>query len=191
MERTLRCLFCGEGQNVGVGLMWDFRSFLGHRRTSGWIVAILGAWFVYGINSLIFSDVTAIWFLVSIGPTFALVLHMPESVMSRNRAVIGGHLISALVGVLCAKLIASPTLAAGIAIGVSMGLMAATHCDHPAGTATALIPVLGGPEVQALGWWYVMMPVATNVAALLAFTAAYRAIGGIISTPRANRLEDT
>jgi CBS domain-containing membrane protein len=49
-------------------------------------------------------------------------------------------------------------------------VMTAMHylrCIHPPGGATALVAVMGGPNIQSLGYHYVIMPVLLNVMVLL------------------------
>jgi CBS-domain-containing membrane protein len=50
--------------------------------------------------------------------------------------------------------------------------MHATRTLHPPGGATALIAVIGGEKIHALGFAYVLMPVAAGVAILLVVALA-------------------
>ena len=76
--------------------------------------------------------------------------------------LVGGHLVSALVGVTCQKLIQNPILASSLAIAVAMLLMHHLRCIHPPGGATAVTAVIGGEQVEALGYVFVILPVFFN-----------------------------
>ena len=46
------------------------------------------------------------------------------------------------------------------------------HCLHPPSAATALIAVLGGPEVHAIGWQFCYEVVAINAALMVVLAIA-------------------
>lgn len=102
-------------------------------------------------------------FLVaSMGASAVLLFAVPHGQLSQPWAVLAGHVISALAGVLSAKLVTDPYLASACAVGLAIGLMHQGKCIHPPGGATALTAVIGGPSVEALGWGYVLFPVLTS-----------------------------
>jgi CBS-domain-containing membrane protein len=81
---------------------------------------------------------------------------------------VGGHVLSALVGVACQQALGPwPWLAAAAAVATAIALMHATRTLHPPGGATALIAVIGGEKIHALGFTYAIMPVGAGVAILL------------------------
>jgi len=77
-------------------------------------------------------------------------------------------MVSALVGVSCAKYIPDPSLAAALAVGFAMVAMTTMRCIHPPGGATAMVAVLGGDPIQQLGYGFVFQPVMVNVLIVLA-----------------------
>lgn len=104
----------------------------------------------------------------SMGASVILLFAAPHGAMSQPWAVFGGHLISALIGVACARWLgAEPILAGSLAVALSLAAMYSLRCLHPPGGATALYAVLGGPAVQSLGFAYVLSPVLLDVAVLL------------------------
>lgn len=108
----------------------------------------------------------------SFGASAVLVFGAPSSPLARARNVLGGHLLSALVGVACARLLGdTPWLASGLAVGTSIALMSATGTLHPPGGATALIAVTGGEGIRQLGFFYALVPCLTGALLLLALAA--------------------
>lgn len=115
-----------------------------------------------------FLDTGPALFLVgSMGASAVLLFATSHSPLAQPWALIGGHLLSGLIGVTCHQLLSDPVWAAAAAVSLSILTMHFLHCLHPPGGATALIPVLGGQDVTALGYSFVVMPLALNVLILL------------------------
>lgn len=105
--------------------------------------------------------------IASMGASSVLLFAAPHGTLSQPWAVLGGHTISAVVGVSCGLLIANQYYAAAIAVGISIGCMHYLRCLHPPGGATALVAVIGGNEVQSLGYQFVVEPVLINASVLV------------------------
>jgi CBS domain-containing membrane protein len=105
-----------------------------------------------------------------IGASAVLLFAVPASPLAQPRAVIGGNVVSALVGVSCAILIPWPALAAAAAVAGAIAAMALLRCLHPPGGAVALTAVIGGPAVTALGYGFALEPIA--LCSILAVAAA-------------------
>jgi CBS domain-containing membrane protein len=107
-------------------------------------------------------------FLVgSFGATSVLIYGIINSPFAQPRNLIGGHIISAVVGVTVSYLIPVPWLAAALAVSTSIVLMQITKTLHPPGGATALIAIIGSGKIKNLGYWYVISPILTGVIILL------------------------
>ena len=78
----------------------------------------------------------------------------------RSRNLIGGHTLSALVGVSAWLLLGPllPWLAAALAVSTAIAVMHLTRTLHPPGGATALIAVIGSEQIHALGYLFVLIP---------------------------------
>jgi CBS-domain-containing membrane protein len=95
----------------------------------------------------------------SLGASAILVYGAVRSPFSQPRNLIGGHIVSGLVGVACYQFFGGTLwLAAGIAVAFAAIAMMATKTLHPPGGATALIAVIGGPKIHALGFLYALVP---------------------------------
>ena len=112
--------------------------------------------------------------LGSMGASAVLLFAAPHGALSQPWPVLGGHLVSALVGVTCARWLGSePMLAASLAVALAIAAMYSLRCLHPPGGATAMYAVLGGETVHALGYGYLFSPVLLNVVVLLAVAFNY------------------
>ncbi|MBI4988741.1 MAG: HPP family protein [Rhodocyclales bacterium] len=105
--------------------------------------------------------------IASMGSSAVLLFAVFHSPLSQPWALVGGHLASAAIGVLCAHHIPNPIVAAAAALGFAMLAMHWLRCLHPPAGATAVFAVIGGQPIQALGWGYVFSVVGANVAVLL------------------------
>lgn len=135
-------------------------------------IALVGAlgMMVTGAQDLVFL-------IGSFGASAVLLHGVPASPLSQPRNLLGGHVVSALVGVTAFQLVGDiPWLAAAAAVALAMMAMQATRTVHPPGGATALIAVLGPASVHKLGYMYVLAPVAAGAGVMLAVAILVNAI---------------
>jgi CBS-domain-containing membrane protein len=137
----------------------DWRAILAG--AAGGAVAI-GAMEFFAMRSSM--PVMAVPFATSI----VLVLGSPEVEAAQPRALIGGHLLATLIGLLVVKLIGPEPWAAAVAVGLAMIAMHATRTFHPpAGIDPLLVVVNNAP------WSFVLLPVAAGALMLAAFAYAW------------------
>lgn len=111
----------------------------------------------------------------SMGATAVLLFAVPHGALSQPWAVLVGHVASAAVGVTCCRFIPDSELAAACAVGISIGVMHYLRAIHPPGGATALTAVIGGPQVQDLGYSFIVAPVLINSALMVIAAVALNA----------------
>lgn len=112
------------------------------------------------------SDV--VYLIGSFGASSVLIYGVIQSPLAQPRNLVGGHIISAIVGVTIVKFVPDILwLMAALSVSISIVLMQLTKTLHPPGGATALIAVTGSTEIKNLGYWYVVMPVLSGVLILL------------------------
>lgn len=104
----------------------------------------------------------------SFGATSVLIFGAIQSPLSQPRNLIGGHVISALIGVSIQIFLPEIIwITAPLAVATSIVVMQITKTLHPPGGATALIAVIGSEKVKALGYLYVLTPVLSSTLILL------------------------
>jgi CBS domain-containing membrane protein len=96
-----------------------------------------------------------VFLAASMGASTILVIAIHHSPLSQPWAVIGGHLVGALSGLLAAALISNPVLACMLAMALTVLLQMALRCLHAPGGGTALLPILGGAALRAEGFGFV------------------------------------
>ncbi len=114
------------------------------------------------------------------GASAVLVFGAPNSPLAKPRNVIGSHVLCALTGVFFAHTFSTCVpLAAACAVATAIVIMLITGTVHPPGGATALIAVIGGPQIEHLGYLFAIVPCFTGslivvVAAMLCNAAGLR-----------------
>lgn len=104
----------------------------------------------------------------SFGASAVLVFGAIHSPLAQPRNVVGGHCLSALVGVTSQMAFGYiPWLAACVAVSCAILVMQATKTVHPPGGASALIAVVGGEPVHQLGYSYAFNPCLLGACILL------------------------
>lgn len=131
--------------------------------------SFLGILAVYALGHLHDLRLEDSLFLVgSFGASAVLLYGIPTSPYAQPRNVIGGHILSAIIGVSCVTIFtAYPAVVAALAVALSLVVMHLTRTVHPPGGATALIAVVGGESIHSLGYWFVLTPIALGAGLML------------------------
>lgn len=123
----------------------------------------------------------AIWFLAILtqsleqalliapfGASCVLLFALPSSPLARPRNVIGGHFLSALVGLLVLTLLGDGALACGIGVGLAIAVMQFTGTVHPPAGGNPLVVIMTGA-----GWSFLALPVLAGTIALVLLAWVY------------------
>lgn len=136
-----------------------FWSFLG---------SFLGIGLIAFIQSIYLTENDNLFLIGSFGASSVLIYGVIQSPLAQPRNLIGGHVVSALIGVTVFQLLPDIVwLTAPLAVSLSIIAMQYTKTLHPPGGATALIAVTGSEKIKTLGYLYVLFPVLTGVIILL------------------------
>ncbi len=158
-----------------------------------WIGAFLGIAALSYLHFNICLTSTDIEMLVgSFGASAVLIYGAPKSPLAQPRNLIGGHVLSALIGVACYKLLGTGIasvlaesdsfigaacytflgtpqmwIASSFAVATAIAAMHATKTLHPPGGATALIAVMASEKIHNLGFLYALIPVGAGALIML------------------------
>lgn len=135
------------------------------------VVVGLGGALAIGILYALTVDLELVTcFAAPLGATCALVFGLPTAPVSQPRNVIGGHILSALAGLVVFSVSGQTTwLTMALAIGLAMVAMAVTRTYHPPGAVTALLPVL--QEITSFTW--ALAPVGLGAALMVVIAVLY------------------
>lgn len=111
--------------------------------------------------------------VASMGASAVLLFAVPHSPLAQPWPVLGGHLLSAVVGVAVALAVPQPLVAGPLAVALAVLVMHYARCIHPPGGATALSAVLLGAAVHDVGFGYVLRPVGLDALAIVLAAVAW------------------
>jgi CBS-domain-containing membrane protein len=100
--------------------------------------------------------------------SIVMVLGTPSAEPAQPRALIGGHLISTLVGLLVVKITGPSAWAAALAVGLAMIAMHLTNTFHPPAGIDPLVVVTNN-----MSWSFLVAPVAIGAVLLVLFAFAW------------------
>lgn len=133
-----------------------------------WLGSVIGIAACGWLSTLYFEPRDATLLIGSFGASAVLVYAAIKSPLAQPRNLIGGHVISALVGVAVYQSMGYVVwIAAAMAVSLAIVAMLITKTLHPPGGATALIAVIGGPEIHQLGYMYALLPSGLGALVLL------------------------
>ena len=175
LKRTVRVSKYIIYKETLVDFKEHFWSFLG---------AFVGIGLIGFCQSFILTKDENIFLIGSFGASSVLIYGAIQSPLSQPRNLIGGHLISAFIGVavyrICPDII---WLTAPLAVALSIVLMQITKTLHPPGGATALIAIIGSEKIKSLGFIYIFSPVLTDALILLAVALIFNNITSLRKYP--------
>ena len=133
-----------------------------------WIGSFLGILAISYFHQDFLDDKDLTLVVGSFGASAVLVYGAVNSPLSQPRNLVGGHLISAIIGVISFKFLSGTImLCSAFAVATSILAMQLTLTLHPPGGATALIAVIGSNQIHELGFFYVLVPVTSGALILL------------------------
>lgn len=135
------------------------------------VTALVSGWLLHPAGLLL-----AI--VAPMGASAVLVFAVPASPLAQPWPVVGGNVISALVGIAVASLVPDQEMAAGIAVAAAILAMSLTRSLHPPGGAAALTAVIGGPAIASAGYAFAFVPVGVNAVMLAIMGIAFHRFSG-------------
>ncbi len=138
-----------------------------------WIGAFSGIALVAYCNMKIIASTDMLLLIASFGASAVLIYGAVKSPLAQPRNLLGGHVLSAVIGVACFKFFYfNPWFASALAVSSAIAVMHITKTLHPPGGATALIAVIGSDQIHSLGFLYAVVPVGAGALLMLGVALA-------------------
>jgi CBS-domain-containing membrane protein len=112
------------------------------------------------------------------GASCVLLFSVPESPLSQPKNVIGGHLVSSLVGVVFIYMWPVTPVTLALAVGLAITLMSLMKVTHPPAGADPIVIILG-----AKGFSFLLFPVLSGSILLVVVAFIFHRITGIHTYP--------
>lgn len=91
------------------------------------------------------------------GATCVLAFGVPASPLAQPRNIIGGHIISTLIGLLIFYLFGNEWYSLALGVGLAIAIMQVTSTTHPPAGADPIVVILGAESL-----FFVVSPVLTG-----------------------------
>ena len=112
--------------------------------------------------------VIALLLIPPFGASCVLVFGVPASPFARPQNVIGGHVISAAMGLAAVSLFGAGALGMAIGVGLAIASMMVSDTVHPPAGANPIVVALAAP-----GWSFLLAPVLAGAVVIVMLGAAY------------------
>ena len=156
------------------------------------IGAFIGIGIIAFIQNYQFSKDENIFLIGSLGASSVLIYGAIQSPLAQPRNLIGGHFISALIGVTVFKIFPDIIwINAPLAVSLSIVVMQVTKTLHPPGGATALIAIIGSEKIKTLGYWYAFSPILSGAIILYLVALIFNNMTPNRKYPTSNRFTRT
>ena len=133
-----------------------------------WFGAVTGVGTCGYLSARFFEPRDLTLLIGSFGASAVLVYAAIKSPLAQPRNLVGGHILAGLIGVTCYKFFGDTLWIAGaLAASLAIVVMLLTKTLHPPAGATALIAVIGGDKIHALGFLYALVPAGLGAMVLL------------------------
>jgi len=129
-----------------------------------------------GAIAFFLMEVIADWagyplIVVPFATSIVLVLGTPEAAPAQPRALIGGHLVATIIGLLVVKVTGPQLWAAAVAVGLAMFAMHLTRTFHPPAGIDPLVVVSNDMSLS-----FLIAPVLVGACLLAAFAWFWRVL---------------
>ncbi|MGE3868163.1 MAG: HPP family protein [Pseudorhodoplanes sp.] len=133
-----------------------------------WVAGAAGGAVAIGVMEYLSATWAFPLAVIPFATSIVLVMGTPDAKPAQPRALVGGHLISALVGLMVVKLTGPQSWAAALAVGLAMLAMHETGTFHPPAGINPLLIV-----VNDLSWGFMLVPVGAGAVLLALFAFAW------------------
>lgn len=143
---------------------------MAHRLRAG-LVAGLGAALAIGAMEWLSVAMRYPLAVIPFATSIVLVIALPNSRPAQPRALVGGHLVTTLIGLIVVKVAGPHAWAAAAAVGFAIAAMFVTDTLHPPAGINPLLVVSND-----LSWPFLLAPVFAGALMLLAFAFVWHRV---------------
>lgn len=117
-------------------------------------IGLIGGFITITLLGLLTKDAHSLWLIAPFGASCVLVFGVWNAPLSQPRNVIGGHLISAFIGIAVYKIMGNSPMSIGIGVGLAIAVMILTKTTHPPAGADPIVAIMAGSS-----WGFLFKPV--------------------------------
>jgi CBS-domain-containing membrane protein len=114
------------------------------------LASLVGATIAIGLTGWLSHASGLPWLMASFGASCVLVFGLPDSPLSQPRNIVGGHLLTAAIGLLVLVTLGNAWWAGALAVGLALFGMQQTRTVHAPAGANPLIVLAAQPSLDFL-----------------------------------------
>lgn len=127
-----------------------------------------GGFITIYILSQLSIGLDAVLLVAPFGASCVLVFALPQSPLAQPKNVIGGHLISAFIGIAVFALMGAQPVSFALAVGLAIAAMQATGTLHPPAGADPIVALIAGAS-----WQFLLTPILAGTIVIVATAFCY------------------
>ena len=135
-----------------------------YRAVIGMLAGAAGGAVAIGIMEAFSTRAAIPLMAIPFATSIVLVMGSPEVEAAQPRALVGGHIVATIVGLIVVKVAGPEPWAAAVAVGLSIMAMHLTRTFHPPAGIDPLLVV-----VNNMSWSFLLVPVAVGAILLALF----------------------
>jgi len=132
------------------------------------LIAGLGGFLTISVLATINASDALPLLIAPFGASCVLVFGAPASPFARSRNVIGGHLVTALMGLCAVSVLGAGPLGIAVGVGLAIAAMMLTDTVHPPAGANPIVVAFSGAS-----WSFLAAPVLVGAATIVVIGLAY------------------
>jgi CBS-domain-containing membrane protein len=117
-------------------------------------IGFIGGFTTIGLLAFLTSFTSTAWLMAPFGASCVLVFIAWDAPLSQPRNIVGGHLISAAVGLVLYHLLGDELWVIALGVGLAIALMHVTRTTHPPAGANPIVVIMAGSS-----WSFLLNPV--------------------------------
>jgi CBS-domain-containing membrane protein len=125
------------------------------------VFAFVGGFVTIFLLASITSVTDFVFLMAPFGASCVLAFAVWEAPLAQPRNIIGGHLVSAIIGLIVSQLFGNHPWSVALAVGLAIAMMVFTKTTHPPAGANPIIIITSGAA-----WHFLLFPVLTGAVAL-------------------------
>ena len=135
-----------------------------YRAVIGMLAGAAGGAVAIGIMEAFSTRAAIPLMAIPFATSIVLVMGSPDVEAAQPRALVGGHIVATIVGLIVVKVAGPEPWAAAVAVGLSIMAMHLTRTFHPPAGIDPLLVV-----VNNMSWSFLLVPVAVGAILLALF----------------------
>lgn len=132
------------------------------------IYSLLGGLIAISLITLLSHSTETPLLIAPFGATCVLAFGIPDSPLAQPRNIIGGHLITAFIGLCCLYLMGNTWYSLALGVSISIAVMQMTRTVHPPAGANPLVIILTGAK-----WNFMFSPILVGSVILVAIALIF------------------